>query len=125
MSVLAPADKLKNSKLKNPLIQKEITQILSCIASDIKTAYRKDTNCVDSAVPITFNIPNMTNTVAQGMIYYGVLQALLDKKYHVQLIIGESKSVFRIKWLSEEEENTLNLQKLTLAKHTIIDSNFK
>jgi len=113
------ADILKTNPNKLKAIMKEVTSILGHIDDEIKTAYETDCNDVVVSVPITYSIPYMSNRNAQRIIYYKILDSLLERGYHVNIHMEPDRTVFYIKWLSNEEEQEADIQNALLAKHTV------
>ena len=117
MSLKAEVLRTNTNKLKS--VMKEVSCILGHIDDEIKTAYDKDCNNIAVTLPITFSIPYMSNKNAQRMVYYKVLESLLSRGYIVDIHMASDKTVYYIKWLSEEEEKEADLQNAILAKHTL------
>jgi len=116
------AEVLKHNPNKKRAILKEANVIISHIDEEIKNAYDRDECKVNVSVPITFNIPYMTNKNAQRSVYYTILNSLLDRGYIVKILFREDQTVFLIKWVSDEEEKDIEMQTALLAKHSIHDS---
>jgi hypothetical protein len=113
------ADVLKTNENKMKSIMKEVNSILGHIDESIKTAYDQDKNSVVVSVPITFSIPYMSNKNAQRVVYFKILESLINRNYDVKINLETDKTYFIIKWISDEEEKDIKMQNLLLAKHTI------
>jgi hypothetical protein len=113
------ADLLKTNENKMKSIMKEVNSILGHIDEDIKRSHDQDKNYTIVSVPITFSIPYMSNKNAQRIVYYKVLESLINRNYDVKISLETDKTCFVIKWVSDEEEKDIRMQNLLLAKHTI------
>lgn len=111
------ADQLKVNPGKNQAIAKEVSNILAHIDDEIKTAYQNDAHNVVVSVPITFRIANMSNSNAQRIVYYKILESLLNRNFIPEIELEKDKVLFHIRWLTEEEEKEIVEQNLTIAKH--------
>jgi predicted GNAT superfamily acetyltransferase len=113
------ADSLKTNPNKIKAIMKEVKAILEHVDEELKAAYDRDDCKANVTVPITFAIPYMSNRNAQRVIYYKILESLLDRGYDVKIYMTTDQTIFIIKWLSEDEEKDIEQQNTLLAKHTI------
>lgn len=113
------ADTLKSNPNKLKLISKELNVILSHIDEEIKSAYDQDKTKLTVTLPITFAIANMSNTSAQRIIYYKILESLLARNYIVKIHMATEQTLLFITWLSEDEEKDIDLQNILIAKHSI------
>ena len=114
MSIKADVLKLNPNKLK--AINKDVTNILARIDDEIKSAYDRDECKVSVTVPITFNIPYMSNKNAQRTIYHRILESLLNRGFIVKIYLSKTQSIFHITWLSDDEQKERELQNAVLAK---------
>lgn len=117
MSVKAETYKTNPGKIT--AAKRESKLILGRIYDEIKQAYDEEQSEVYSTIPITFGIPCMKNSSAQRMVYYFVLTDLLDNDYIVEILLSEDKTIFHIKWITEDEEKEIMEQNALLAKHTV------
>lgn len=117
MSIQASDLKINPNKIKYAM--KEVRIILRMIDDDIKIAYDRGECRVSVPVPITFAIPHMSNKDAQRIIYYKILESLIDRGYIVKIGLTLKRTVFLIKWLTENEEHDVELQNTLLRKHQI------
>ena len=113
------ADLLKTNAAKLKSIMKEVNNVLGLIDENIKNAYDQDLSKVVVSVPLLFSIPNMSNKNAQRVVYYKILESLINRNYDVKICLEKDRTSFIIKWISDEEEKEKQLQNLLLAKHTI------
>ena len=113
------AESLKINPNKKKAIMKEVTAILAQIDDEIKHAYDQDKTSISATVPVTFNIPYMSNTTAQRNVYYHILSSLLDRGFIVKIHLSPDSTTFFIKWLSEDEEKEVDLCNTLIAKHAI------
>ena len=113
------ADLLKTNAAKIKSIMKEVNNVLGLIDENIKNAYDQDLSKVVVSVPLLFSIPNMSNKNAQRVVYYKILESLINRNYDVKICLEKDRTSFIIKWISDEEEKEKQLQNLLLAKHTI------
>ena len=113
------ADLMKTNENKMKSVMKEVNSILGHIDESIKNAHDQDKNHVVVSVPITFAIPYMSNKNAQRIVYFKILESLLNRNYDVKISLETDKTCFIIKWISDEEEKDIHIQNLLLAKHTI------
>ena len=113
------ADLLKTNAAKIKSIMKEVNNVLGLIDENIKNAYDQDLSKVVVSVPLLFSIPNMSNKNAQRVVYYKILESLINRNYDVKICLEKDRTSFIIKWISDEEVKEKQLQNLLLAKHTI------
>jgi hypothetical protein len=113
------ADSLKTNPGKNKAVAKEVGNILCRIDEEIKTAYDQDCKKATVTLPITFAVPYMSNKDAQRIIYYKVLESLIDRGFLVEIHLASDQTTFFIRWLTEEEEKEIDVQNTVLAKHSL------
>lgn len=116
MSLQASLLKTNPTKLKH--LDSEAKAILLKIDEEINNAYKADKKSINFSVPIIFNIMYMSNKDAQRGIYYRILSSLLERQYIVKIVLTSTQSIFKISWISEEEETELNTQNMLIAKYT-------
>ena len=119
MSLKASA--LKKNESQNKTITKETTSILRQIDDELKVAHESGKHGCSIAVPINFSVPFMKNRDAQRVVYYKILSSLIERKFNPKIELRKNSTVFHVSWLSDEEQEEINLQNLLLAKHTIKD----
>ena len=112
------AENLKSNESQKKSLAKEVTGILGRIDDELKVGHEQGKHRINSALPITFSIPYMSNADAQRIIYYRVLTSLLERGFHVKTCLKESSTVFIITWLSNDELQEVELQTALLAKHS-------
>jgi len=115
------AGSLKNNESQKKAITRDLTSIMATINDNIRVAYESGADRVTVAVPITFNIPYMTNSDAQRIIYFHILKDLLERDFIVQLDLKQNATIFYIRWISDEEEKEIELQKALIAKYSKSD----
>ena len=114
MSIKAEVLKTNPNKLK--AIMKEVSSILGRIDDEIKNAYDHDECKAYVSVPITFAVPHMSNKNAQRIVYYKILDSLLNRGFIVEIHLATDRTVFLITWLSEDEKKDIEQQNALLAK---------
>ena len=113
------AKSLTINPIKHQMIDKEVKIILSRIDDEIKSAYNQDESFVNVSVPIIYTIPHLSNKSAQRIIYFQILQSLMAREYDVKIQLTPEKTVFIIRWVSDDDANDISLQNTLLAKHTL------
>lgn len=111
------AELLKTNPNKLKAVMKEVTSILARVDDEIKNAYDRDESQVHVSVPITFAVPYMSNKNAQRIVYYKILESLLDRGFQVKILMSQDQTVYMIKWLTDDEEKDVEQQNTLLAKH--------
>lgn len=113
------ANALKSNDSQQKTLAREATLILGHIDDELKLAHDQGKHKVSVSVPITFSIPYMANKDAQRIIYYKVLNSLLERDFYVTIQLEDNATIFHVKWLSDEEEKDIDLQHSILAKYTV------
>lgn len=115
------ANVLKSNESQRKAIASEVNNILGRMDDDIKKAHEENKRSVSLTVPIVFSVPYMSNTDAQRVIYYKILISLIDRNFGVKISMGGQKTIFHVKWITEEELKEIEEQNALLAKYTIKD----
>lgn len=115
------ANSLKSNEGQKRAIMKEVGTILASIDDEINISRerRDPRHSIGIRVPITFDIPYMSNKDAQRSIYYKILTSLLERDFIVKIQLEDNESIFHVTWLSEDDEKEIELQNALIAKHTI------
>lgn len=115
------ASSLKSNESQKRAIMKEVTSILGQMDDEINLSRerRDPRHSIGIRVPITFDIPYMSNKDAQRNVYYKILTSLLEREFIVKIQLEENESIFHVTWLSEDDEKEIELQNALIAKHTI------
>lgn len=115
---LIHANNLRNNNVQKRLLKETITDIIRRISQELVIAHREGKHFAITSIPITFNIPNMSNKDSQRYIWACVIEELKDKSYRVW--ISPSKNTCRIKitWMRPDDEIELEYQMKLIVKHT-------
>lgn len=112
------ASVLKSNEAQKKALQKEIRAILASIDDELKAAHERGEHSISTTVQTIFAIPYMSNSDAQREVYYGILQSLKEREFEVSIHMAKDKTIFKIKWLSPEEEQEISMKHSILAEHT-------
>lgn len=113
------ADSLKSNQSQKRAVAKEANAILAKMDDELKTAHEVGNHRVALTAPITFAIPYMSNANAQRMIYYKILTSLIERGFNPKIQLESDKTVFHVSWLTDDEEQEIDVQNTLLTKHMI------
>jgi hypothetical protein len=113
------ASALKSNEAQKKAISREVSLILARLDDELKVAHEQGKSKASVSIPITFAIPYMSNKDAQRIVYYRVLTSLIDREFNVKISLEEDASIFLVSWLTDEEQEDVNIQHALLAKHTL------
>ncbi len=116
MSVKASA--LKKNPAQMNLIKKEVSIILNHLDTELKIARDAGKHNVVVTLPITFDIPNMSNADSQRIIYAKILGSLIDREFVPEIDLRPNTSILSITWLSSEELKEMDVQTALIAKYS-------
>jgi len=115
---LVKANSLRNNNLQKRNLKEVITDIIRRISQELITAHREGSHHIITTMPITFSIPNMSNTDSQRYIYASVIDELISKDYRIWIDPGKDVCKIKITWMSHEDETEIKYQMQLIAKHT-------
>jgi hypothetical protein len=115
---LITATSLRNNNLQKRSLKESITDIIKRISQELLTAHREGSHHIITTMPITFSIPNMSNTDSQRYIYASVIDELISKDYRIWIAPGKNVCQIKITWMSSEDESEVKYQMQLIAKHT-------
>ena len=115
---LITATSLRNNNLQKRSLKESITDIVKRISQELLTAHREGSHHIITTMPITFSIPNMSNTDSQRYIYASVIDELISKDYRIWIAPGKNVCQIKITWMSPEDESEVKYQIQLIAKHT-------
>jgi hypothetical protein len=111
------ADALRSNESQKKSLSKEVNNILGHIDDELKVGHDQGKHQIYIPLPITFSIPYMNNSDAQRIIYYRVLNSLLERNFNVEIDLKKDSTIFYITWLSNDELREVDLQNSVLVKH--------
>lgn len=116
---LINATNLRNNNQQQRNLKEVITDIIKRINQELISAHRDGNHHIITTMPITFSVPNMSNSDSQRYIYASVIDELISKDYRIW--IAPSKNICRIKitWMSPDDETEMKYQTQLIAKHTM------
>jgi hypothetical protein len=117
------AKALKSNDNQKKIIAKEVNSILGRMDEELKAAHDQGRHSIGIRVPTIFTIPNMSNKDAQRVVYYKILNSLLDREFVVKIQLQENESIFHITWVTEEEEKDIEIQNALIAHYTVSNRN--
>ena len=115
---LVTANSLRNNNLQKRNLKEVITDIIRRISQELIIAHREGSHHIITTMPITFSIPNMSNTDSQRYIYASVIEELISKDYRIWISPGKDVCKIKITWMSPEDETEIKYQMQLIAKHT-------
>ena len=115
---LVTANSLRNNNLQKRNLKEVITDIIRRISQELIIAHREGSHHIITTMPITFSIPNMSNTDSQRYIYASVIDELISKDYRIWISPGKDVCKIKITWMSPEDETEIKYQMQLIAKHT-------
>lgn len=115
---LVTANSLRNNNLQKRNLKEVITDIIRRISQELIIAHREGSHHIITTMPITFSIPNMSNTDSQRYIYASVIDELISKDYRIWIDPGKDVCKIKITWMSPEDETEIKYQMQLIAKHT-------
>jgi hypothetical protein len=115
---LINATSLRNNNLQKRNLKEVITDIIKRISQELLTAHREGSHHIITTMPITFSIPNMSNTDSQRYIYASVIDELISKDYRIWIAPSKNICQIKITWMSSEDESEVKYQMQLIAKHT-------
>ena len=107
---LIDANKLKNNSIQKRQIKENVVEIVRKINEDLKDAHREGKHCLITEIPITFDIPNMSNKDAQRSIWSSILSFFKQKHYRIWINYDENSCRLKITWFSDDDELTFKTQ---------------
>jgi hypothetical protein len=115
---LVTASSLRNNNLQKRTLKEAITDIVKRISQELITAHREGSHHIITTMPITFSIPNMSNTDSQRYIYASIIDELIAKDYRIWIAPGKNVCQIKITWMSPDDETEIKYQIQLIAKHT-------
>lgn len=115
---LVTAHSLRNNNLQKRNLKEVITDIIRRISQELLVAHREGSHHIITTMPITFSIPNMSNTDSQRYIYSAIIDELISKDYRIWISPGKDTCKIKITWMSPEDETAIKYQMQLIAKHT-------
>ncbi len=112
------ASSLKKNSAQLALIKKEVNIILAHLDTELKIARDAGKHNVVITLPITFDIPNMSNADSQRIIYAKIIGSLIDREFIPEIELRQDASILRINWLSADELREMDIQTALIAKYT-------
>lgn len=116
--IVVDANKLRHSNIQKKSLKENITEILRKINDELTVAHREGHFSITTTMPIVFDIPNMSNRVSQRIVWYHVIQHLLEKNYRVAINPSKNFCKLRITWITKEDEQMMANQTKIIAEHT-------
>lgn len=84
-SIIQPVSNIKQKVITNSEMSDIIKILLLNINDSIMNAVKNRQQHVYQSIPLHFNIPNMTNSKAQLLIYTELINILEENGYHVRI----------------------------------------
>ena len=116
-NVLIDAEILKKSSEQRELLRKSTTDILRSLMDDIRKAKQSYKNSITTRLPITFQIPGLSNKDAQRILWSNIIKELNKKNYRVKINPKKDSCILQIIWISKEEEYIIKEQMSLIASH--------
>lgn len=116
-NVIIDAEILKKSSEQRTLLRKSTTDILRSLMDDIMKAKQSYKNSTITRLPITFQVPGLSNKDAQRIIWSNIIKELNKKNYRVKINPAKDSCLIQIIWVSKEEESIIREQLDLIASH--------
>ena len=113
---LINAQQLKQTSLQTREISSNVDDILKELSTSIQTAHDNGQYEIISELPITFDIPNMSNASAQRKVWYHVLSTLKLQGYTIALKMSNVQCISKISWVTVEEKTTIDRENQFIAQ---------
>jgi hypothetical protein len=117
-NILDDAEKLRTNRTRTQLLTLNIEEILRVIRNEISDAHSSGRHEIQYNLPITFVVPQMTNTDAQRYVWGSIIDILLSKNYKVQIEFEKSRCTLFISWLTREDEKLDYFDRL-IVEHSV------
>jgi hypothetical protein len=111
--IVMDANHLRHTNLQKKALSEYIVEILRNIKEELRIAHQEGSHEITYSLPITFNVPNMSNKECQRIIWATIFSRLISKNYRVSWYQNEKnndKIFMKITWISIEDENTVKQQ---------------
>lgn len=115
---LIHANNLRNNNLQKRQLKEVITDIIRRISQELIIAHREGKHHIITSIPITFNIPNMSNKDSQRFIWSSIIDELKSKSYRVWISPSKDTCQVKITWMSPDDETEVKHQMNLIVKHT-------
>ena len=115
---LGSAFLLRNNNLQRRHLTETITDIIRRINQELKIAHREGKHFIITTIPITFEIPNMSNKDSQRVIWANIIDELNAKHYRTWICPQKNKCRIKITWMSPDDESEVKHQINLIIKHT-------
>jgi hypothetical protein len=117
--ILVHASKLRKSNSQKKELRDYVVDIARKLNDEIKTGHNMGDHHINTSLPITFNVTNMSNSDSQRIIWFTLLKWLNNKTYITKIKVSDTKCLLTISWISEEEAEHINYQKQFIAQCSI------
>ncbi len=117
-NIIVHADRLRRSNVQKKELREYAVDIARRLNEEIRERHSQGLHSLETEIPITFTVSNMSNSDSQRIIWYTVLKWLQMKTYRVRLDIKRDSCTIHLTWISEEEESLIILQKQFIAKYS-------
>ncbi len=113
------ADDAKRSCSNSKSMSVMLDRLLKVFQAKILDAGKDGLSSVSVPMPVNFNIPGMSNSTAQTIIYSKLIEELKSRKFNVHIIMERSVVVFHISWIAKKDNAHMQHMREIIAKHTI------
>lgn len=101
------AKKLKQNNHTTTRLHSEILKLLREIEIDIREKHATKIRSTSFAMPVNFDIVNMSNAESQRVIYSSIIDQLKLNSYDVRLVYGQTVAgktcALEISWISDQD----------------------
>ena len=113
------AEHVQKTCASSQIIEGEIKTILKTFQSEILEASKNGATNVIVAVPTNFNIANMSNKMAQTIIYHRLIGELEEKGFVISIALDDASTTYCVKWDVRNDADNLEDMRSTIASRIV------
>lgn len=116
---LISAHALRNNNLQKRHLVETTTEVVRRISQELISAHKEGRHHIITNIPITYNIPHLSNKDSQRIIWSNIIETIISKNYRIWISPGKDICRIKITWMSPEDETDIKTQMNLIAKHTM------
>jgi hypothetical protein len=107
---LLHANDLKNTNLQKRAINEYVENIILQINKELQSAKLYGKHFIITEIPIIFDIPHMTQSDSQRIIWAKIISLLKEKSFDVKINPTNDSCRLKITWFSDAEQRDMDHQ---------------